>query len=129
MASLARTNARQSRTAGPHHIVDGGDVGPPRLALAREHPPAKSREPIEAAVPRAGLLDPAALDPAPRLQAQERGIERRQREGQPSARSRLDELADLIAVARPILDQGEDQHVQAALLDLGREGVHMRRYR
>ena len=101
--SRSRTKASQSRTARPHHVVDGGDVGRPGLPLLRQRAPAFGRQPVEAALALAGLLDPAALDQAAVLEPQQGRVERRQREGQPPAGSRLDQLADLVAVPRPRL--------------------------
>ena len=67
-------------------VADAGDLAErrdeagPVLALRGEHLPAGLGDPVVAAPPLAGLLDPAAADPAPRFEAIERGVERGQRE-------------------------------------------------
>src|SRR6185503_634206 len=66
----------------------------------------------------ARLLHPAPLQPPPLLQPVEKGIERRDVEAQASVRARLDELADLVAVARTGFEQGEDEELRRALLEL-----------
>src|SRR5262245_7469253 len=63
----------------------------PGLALAGEDAPALGREAVEAAPPLAGLLDPAAAQPAALLEAVEQGVERRDVELQPPVRPRLDQ--------------------------------------
>src|SRR6187200_1704125 len=97
----SRTKAFQSRTARPQDGVDRGDIGAPGLAVLLERAPAVGRKAVEAALALAGLLDPAALDQAAIFQAQQRRIERRQGVGQPPAGACLDQLTDLVAVARP----------------------------
>ena len=105
----ARTKAVQSRTALSDDVVDRGHVGFPRLPLPGQDAPAFGREPVEAAFALAGFLDPSSLDPSAVLEPQQRRIEGRQREVQPPARPRLDELADLVAVPRPPFEQREDR--------------------
>src|SRR4051812_22930154 len=94
--SRARTNAFQSGIAALQHRVDREDVRSPRLSLLGEHPPALRREPIEASLPLARSLDPAALNPAAVLEPEQRRVERRQRELQTPSRARLNQLANLI---------------------------------
>ena len=54
---------------GPHHPFHGFDERVPSLALLDQYAASLRREPIEASPPLAGLLDPAALDPAAALEA------------------------------------------------------------
>src|SRR6185295_10955172 len=119
--SRTRANSCQSRIADAHHVVDGGDVGLPRRALLRQHAPALTREPVETALALARLLDPTALEPPAVLEPEQRRVQRGQREGQPPARPGLDELADLVAVPGSGLDERQDQHLDAALLEFGTE--------
>ena len=82
------------------------------------------RETVKAALALPGLLDPTPFDPAAVLEPQQRGIERRQRELQTAAGARLDQLADFITVARTRLEQRQDEHLGAALLELRAEHRH-----
>src|SRR5262245_38742355 len=72
----------------------------PGLALADEDAAALGGEAVEAAPPLAGLLDPAAAQPAALLEAVEQGVERCDVELEPPVRPRLDQLADLVAMPR-----------------------------
>src|SRR5688572_26110545 len=118
-----RTYVSQSRMRASHHCVNRVDEVRPCLALLREDPASFRGEPIETASPLAGLLDPAPLDPAAGFEAEQRGVERRQRECQLSPRAGLDQLADFIPVTRTSLEQREDQHLATALLQFGTEHV------
>src|SRR5687768_6085109 len=91
-ARRSRTNACQSRigVGGAHDGIDRLDVRLPRFALTREHAAAFRREAIEAALALAGLLYPSSFDPAAVLEAEDRRVERRQREGEPAAGAGLD---------------------------------------
>jgi hypothetical protein len=73
-----------------------------------------------------GLLDPAAGDPPPLLEPVERGVERRQGEGQRPVRPLLDAAGDLVAVQVVVLDQRQDQQLGAAAFRLieGRASAH-----
>src|SRR5262245_3087670 len=117
----SRTNARQSRISAIHHVVHGLDVELPDGTLIGQNPAARRRQSVETAIALARLFDPATLDPAAVFEPQERRIQRRQRKGQPAARPRLDELADLVAMARPGVDERQDQHLDAAFLQFGAE--------
>src|SRR5688572_24550101 len=116
-----RTKAAQSRIAGLHHRVDRRNVVLPCLALPGEHASSFRGEAVEASLPLAGLLDPSPLDPAAVFEAQQRGVERGEREGQAAARARFDQLADFVAVPRPRVDQRQDQHLGAAFFEFRTE--------
>src|SRR5687767_7027005 len=120
-ARRAATNAPQSRTALSDHLVDGGDVGLPRLALLGQDAAALGGQPIETALAMPRLLDPPALDQAAVLETKQCRVEGRQGEAEAAAGARLDELADLIAVPRLRLQQRQHQHLGAALLQFGAE--------
>src|SRR3954470_5166655 len=113
-----RTNEVQSRIARFHHLIDRRDVGAPILALRREHTVACGGQAVETALPLARPLDPAALDPAAILETQEGWVESRERERQLTARPRLDQLADLVAMTRTRFEEGQHDHLDAALLQL-----------
>src|SRR5918912_1780781 len=100
---------------GPHHRLDRADERRPGLPLLGQLAASCRREPVETAPPLARLLDPAALDPAAVFETEQRGVERGEREGQPAARARLDQLADLVPVPRTGFEQRLDEHLDAAI--------------
>src|SRR5687767_9400940 len=120
-AIRSRTKASQLRTARSDHVVDGRHVGRPRLSLLLEHAAAILRQPVITALAFAGLLDPAALDPAAILEAEQGRVEGRERELQPAAGSLLDQLADLVSVPRPRFNQRQHEHLRAAFLQFRAE--------
>src|SRR5262245_48340708 len=87
----------------------------PGAALRGQHPAPLRRQTIEPPPALAGFLRPTPLDPFALLEAIEQGIERRGIEPQRAVGSRLDQLADVVAVPRPVLDQGENEQFSAAL--------------
>src|SRR5262245_42146418 len=93
----------------------------PRVALGGKHVGAERRQPAIAAPPLAGLVDPAPEDPAALLESIEQRIEGGDAEFQDAARSRLDELAEVVAVTRLVLEQRQNQELGAALLELAIE--------
>src|SRR5262245_46473045 len=101
--------------------ANGQDEFAPRVALRRQDVGADRRQPVIAAPPLPGFLDPATEDPAALLEAIEQGIERGDAEFQDAARSRLDELAEVVAMTRLIFEQRENQELGAALLELAVE--------
>jgi hypothetical protein len=66
-------------------------------------------DPVEPAAPLPGLLDPPADDLALVLEAIELCIEGRDVKGQTAPGSLVDQLGDLVTVARPVFDDREDQ--------------------
>src|SRR6185369_12810042 len=90
----------------------------PVVALRSQDLPALAGQSIETAAPLARLLDPLADDPAPFLETVEERVERGDLELQPAAGPLLDQLADLVAVAGPGLDERQDQQLRAAFLQL-----------
>src|SRR5438132_85422 len=94
--------------------VDGFDELTPRAPLRGEHGGARLREPVVPPAALARLFDPAALNPAAFLEAIEQRIERRDAELQDAARTRLDQLAQVVAVPRLVPDQRQDQQLPAA---------------
>src|SRR6185503_13432904 len=93
----------------------------PGAALRGQHLRAGRGQAVIAAPALAGLLDPAALDPAALLEAVEQRIEGGDAELQHAARSRFDQLAQVVAVSRLILDQRKNQELGAPLLELAIE--------
>src|SRR5262245_9442232 len=91
---------------------------PPLFALRGEDLAAGRRDLVVAAPALSGFFDPTALDPFALFQLVERGVERREVERQRAAGSRLDELRELVAMARLVLEKGEDDELGGALLRL-----------
>src|SRR6185503_5735329 len=98
--------------------ADRVDERAPGRALACEHPAALAGEAVVPPAALACLLQPLALDPGALLEAIEQRVQRRDVEFQPAVRSRVDELADLIAMPGPCLDEREDQQLRRSLLQL-----------
>src|SRR5262245_48946049 len=90
----------------------------PGFSLAREHSAAFGRQRVEAATALPGFLDPLALQPAALLEPIQQRIQRCDMKLQLAARARLDELADLVAVTRPGLEDREDDQLRRTLLEL-----------
>src|SRR5215831_14880205 len=93
----------------------------PRLALLGKHAPSFSRDPIEPPPPLLRFLDPRALDPSALLQAIEQRVEGINVECQMAAGARVDQFAQLVAVARPGVKQGEDEQLGGSPLQLAIE--------
>src|SRR4029453_16542185 len=110
----------------PHDAVDRLHELPPGRPFAGEHLPALRGEPKEAAAPLAGPLLPAAFDESAALEPDEHRIERRDAQIQLAARALLDALADVVAVPRSRLEQGQDQELRAAFLEFATEHRHPR---
>src|SRR5690348_3986363 len=114
----SRTYARQSGMTTPENLVDRVAELFPRAALPLEDGLAFGRQAIEAAPAVAGLLDPAAGDEAAVLEPAQHGIQRSDAKRQPAAGLGLDELADLVAMPGARAQQGQDQQLGAAFLQL-----------
>src|SRR5262249_19348982 len=108
----------RSRMFGPGDAVDGIDELAPGVALRGEDVGAGRRQPVEAPAALPGLLDPAALDPPALLQAVQEGIEGCNAERNRAAGAGLDELAQLVTVARLGLEEREDEELGAPLFEL-----------
>src|SRR4051812_27695803 len=131
-AGLRRSRARREESApcqwflgiessgmfGSRNLFDRVDELAPIVPLCRQDVAPLRGQAVETAAPFARLLDPLAGDPAALLEAVEQRIERGDLELQPPAGSLFDQLADLVAMPRPRLDQRQDQQLGAALLEL-----------
>src|SRR5882762_626207 len=113
--------AFQSGMFGLRDLVNGVDELAPVVTLCGEHVPAFGGQAVEAAPALARLLDPLARDPPALLEAIEEGIEGGDLELEAAAGACLDQLADLVAVARARLDERQDQQLGAAFLQLAIE--------
>src|SRR4051794_26337072 len=84
----------------------------PALALGGQDVATGGGYAIEAAAPLARLLHPPPRDPAALLHAVEEGIERCDVEGEDAARAGRDELAEIVAVPRLMLQQRQDEELR-----------------
>src|SRR5687768_12529525 len=98
--------------------ADGLDECLPRLQLLGEHAATLGGDLVEASAPFVGLFDPGAPDPATLLQAIEQWIQGIDVERQLSVGSRVDQLAELVAVPGARLEQREDQQLRGSSLQL-----------
>src|SRR5690606_26768219 len=92
------------------------DEARPGFALAREYAATFRGQRIEAAAPLAGLLDPAALQPAALLQPIQQRVQRSDVKADAARGAVLDQLADLVAVSCACLDDRKDDQLRRALL-------------
>src|SRR5689334_14542473 len=93
----------------------------PRAALRFEDLRSRCGQGVVAAAALPGLLDPASLDPAAFLEAIQQRIERCHAELEDAVGLGLDQLAQVVAVARLVLEQREDEELGASLLQLAIE--------
>src|SRR5690349_6185137 len=105
--------------------VEGREEVLPGRAFARQDLAAFARDPVVAALALSGFLDPAAFDQAAVLEAIERRVERSDVIAEGAVGALADEPGDIVAVARLILDQRQDQEIGAAFLELLGHGIHM----
>src|SRR5262249_38875607 len=105
--SRSRTSRAQSSLDmfASRHAANSFDERVPRLSLQRENAPSVGSHPVEASTPLPGLLDPRALDPAALLESIEERIEGIDVERKLAAGPRVNQLAELVAVAGPRVEQ------------------------
>src|SRR6476659_11013782 len=102
----------------PENLIDGvGELFPCAL-LPLEHGSALGGEAIEPPPPFDRLLRPSSADEAAGFESTQDRVQRSDSEGQTPVRSRFDESADLVAVARPMFEQRQDQQLGAAFFQL-----------
>src|SRR5580704_14982816 len=118
---------RQSGIAELRDLADRADELRPARALCFDDGAARGRDAVVAAAPLAGLLDPAAADPAAAFHAVEERVEGGHLELHHAIGAGLDQLAQFVAVAGLVAEQGENQELGASLLDLGWQhaGIYM----
>src|SRR5574339_259019 len=100
VASRCRRSPVQSGMVDSRDEAHRLDKRLPGIALTGEDAPPLGGQAVEPAPAFASLLDPAAAQPAALLEAVEQRVERRDVKFQPPVRAGLDQLADLVAVAR-----------------------------
>src|SRR5215813_1769608 len=98
------------------YTADQGDKFLPALLLRSELFPAEKRQAVVSAPTLLRFFHPASFDPAFLLQTMEQRVERRDVKLERAAGADLDELRDVVAVARLILEQRHHQQLSASLL-------------
>src|SRR5262249_47027426 len=114
--SFAEISDRQSRMLTSRDAAHRSDEALPGGSLIGEHSAALRRQPIEPSPAFAGAFDPPTLNPAAPFQAIQQRVQRGDLEANSALGSLFDELAELIAVPGPVLDQREDEQLGASLL-------------
>jgi hypothetical protein len=77
---------------------------PPHALLMLQHPSSLRSQPIKATAALTRFLNPLTGNQSTLLQTVKQGIERGDIKTQHARRARLDELGDLVSVARTVLD-------------------------
>src|SRR5687767_13221081 len=98
------------------HTIDGGEELLPAATLAGENLLAFRGDAIVPAPPLAGLFNPSSGDESTLLEPEQQRIQRGGVEREHALRSRGDQLAQVVAVPRLLLEQREDEHLRAAFL-------------
>src|SRR5690349_5269625 len=126
-ASRASRSSRQLRMFACHDAADGVHEIGPAASLFGQHFPPLGRDPVEAPLPLRLAVAPLPRDPAALLEPVEQRIERGRLELAAAVRSRVDQLADLVAMPRPLVHEGQDEELRAAFLELAiaRRGAYM----
>src|SRR3989442_2860104 len=106
----------RSRITDSSEIPNQLEEQPPFLALRREHFAAFGRDLVITPAPLPRLLDPAALDPFAFFELVEGCVERCEVEGERAAGAILDQLRQLVAVPRFIVEKCEHDELRRALL-------------
>src|SRR5438552_6703583 len=96
--------------------ADDGDEILPALLLRPKHLPALRRQTVISPPALLGLFHPAPLDGSLLFQPMEQGIERGNVKSQGAAGSDLNQLRNVIPVARLILEQRQHQKLCASFL-------------
>jgi hypothetical protein len=99
----------------------------PGLPLPRQHAPALARHLIEAAPPLAGLFDPGAFNPTALFEPIQQGIQGVDVKRELAFGAAVDQLAELIPVPGPCVEQREDEQLRRSLLQfpIERPDVHI----
>ena len=118
LADEERGWGRAGETWNARDTIERQEEGLPHRALARENLPSGRGQLVVAPPPLARALDPSTVDEALVLEPVQRGIERRDVEVDGAVRPLFDEPADLVAVARTLLEQRQDQDFSATALQL-----------
>src|SRR6186997_1476806 len=97
-----------------YDLIHGGNIGIPGVSLVLQKRTALSAQAIITAPGTSAVFDPAALDESLLFEAAKNRIERADPEMQPTARSRLDQLADFVTMPVAFLEKGENQKLRTA---------------
>src|SRR5580704_16315715 len=102
--------------AGPYNSIDCGDKLLPGTALGLQELAPGRCEPVTAAAALAVFLQPAAGDQAAVLQPEQNGVQRPDAKADMAVGAFLNQLADIVSVARPAFEQSENQQFGAAFV-------------
>src|SRR4029077_12440318 len=116
LTSAFHCRSSRSRITDSCEIPNQLEDLPPFLALRREHVAALGRDLVVPPAPLSRLLDPAALDPSAFFELVEGCVERREVEGERAAGALLDQLRQLVAVPRLVVEKCEHDELRRALL-------------
>src|ERR1051325_314041 len=119
--SSSRMSPGQSGMLHSGNPADRENELAPGVALRGEHVGADGRQTVVATAALSGLLDPAAQNPAALLESVEQRVQRRDAELQQAAGSQFDQLAQLVAVARLVFEERQDEELGTALFQLAIE--------
>src|SRR5580765_645329 len=119
--SSKRSRKARSRLSEAGHAIDRDEERLPHRAFAGQLLAAGRRQFVVPPPALAGFLHPAAFDQAIIFESIQRRVERGDLVGERALRLLADEPADLVTVPRAIFDEGEDQKVCRAFLQLLRE--------
>ena len=85
------------------------------LEVALQRAAARGRQPVTAAAAFTGLFQPAPGDKAPVFQAEQNRVQRADTETDLALGALLDQLADVVSMARPPFQQSEHQQLRTTL--------------
>src|SRR5262245_3293755 len=106
-ASLRAISSLQSGMFGPRNSANRFHKRLPSAPLGCEHFFTLRSQAVKPAPPLSFLFDPSPLDPLPFFETVQQRIEGGDVEAQGSFRAQFNQLADVVAVSRLILDQGK----------------------
>src|SRR3954452_17297298 len=104
--------------AKPGEAIERGDELAPLVTLVGQGAASKRRQLVEAAAALAGLLDPLPFHQLLALQTVQQRVEGGHVKLQLVFRLGVDELRELVAVAGAPVEESEDDHLGAALLNV-----------
>src|SRR5580700_7295841 len=114
--------------AGPHNSVDGGNKLLPGTALGLQELAPGRREPVTAAAALAVFLQPAAGDQTAVLQPEQDGVQRPDAKADLAVGTFLNQLADIVPMARPAFQQSENQQLGTAFVQIAIERHAVAKY-
>src|SRR5262249_49101936 len=115
-ATTLRISLRKSGIFYPRNQIHCGHEATPDTPLLLQHFSTLRRQPVVAPSSLTRLFHPPPLDQAPLFKPVQQRIKRGHVKPKLSLRPLFNQLADLIAVPRPVLNQRKNQQARASLL-------------